>query len=402
MNISNKRILTVNGGSSSIKFALFEGGGTLTLVLAGAIERIGFSNATLTVKAAIAADSVSQPILARDHTAAVDAFMKWIEVHNITDALCAVGHRVLQGGPAYYKPQRVTADMLAELRKLSPFDPDHIPEELELIEAFRNCFPRLAQIACFDTAFHHDMPRVAQLIAIPRRYEAQGIRRYGFHGLSYAFLLEKLGTIAGTQASRGRVILAHLGNGASLAAVKDGRSVDTSMSFTPASGVPMGSRSGDLDPGIVAYLSATEKMTASDFNKMVNSQSGLLGISETSSDMRDLLEREAEDVRAAEAVELFCYQIKKCIGAFAAAMGGVDTLVFAGGVGENSAVVRSRICEDLAFLGIELDERRNGTNADVISSPSSQGIVRVIHTDEELMIATTVNQILATEQNKEN
>jgi acetate kinase len=402
MRPPNKRILTVNGGSSSIKFAIFEADDSLDLVLSGAIERIGFSDARITVNAVFAADSLSQPISAPDHTAAVDALMNWIEARNITNALCAVGHRVLQGGPAYYKPQRVTADMLAELRKLSPFDPDHIPEELELLEAFRNRFPKLAQVACFDTAFHHDMPRVAQLIAIPRRYEAQGIRRYGFHGLSYAFLLEELGQIADTKASRGRVILAHLGNGASLAAVKDGRPVDTSMSFTPASGVPMGTRSGDLDPGLVAYLSATEKMTVSEFNKMVNSQSGLLGISETSSDMRDLLEHEAKDVRAAEAVALFCYQIKKCIGAFAAAIGGVDTLVFAGGVGENAPVVRTRICEDLAFLGIELDERRNGTNADVISSPSSRCTVRVIHTDEELMIAKTVNQILAMEQNKEN
>lgn len=402
MSPPNKRILTVNGGSSSIKFAIFEADDSLDLVLSGAIERIGFSDAEITVNAAFAADSFSQPISAPDHTAAVDALMNWIEARNTTDALCAVGHRVLQGGPAYYKPQRVTADMLAELRKLSPFDPDHIPEELELLEAFGNRFPRLAQIACFDTAFHHGMPRVAQLIAIPRRYEAQGIRRYGFHGLSYAFLLEELGKIAGSEASRGRVILAHLGNGASLAAVKDGKPVDTSMSFTPASGVAMGTRSGDLDPGLVAYLSATEKMTASDFNKMVNSQSGLLGISETSSDMRDLLEHEAKDVRAAEAVALFCYQIKKCIGAFAAAIGGVDTLVFAGGVGENAPVVRTRICEDLAFLGIELDERRNGTNADVISSPSSRSTVRVIHTDEELMIAKTVNQILTMERNKEN
>ncbi len=401
MKTSSKRILTVNGGSSSIKFALFEVSDSLDLVLAGAIERIGFPNSAIIVKAGIAADCLSQRIAAPDHTAAVAALMDWMETRNIADALCAVGHRVLQGGPAYYKPQRVTPDMIAELRKLSPFDPDHLPEEVELLEAFRSRFPSLPQIACFDTAFHHDMPRVAQLIAIPRRYEAQGIRRYGFHGLSYSFLLEELDRLAGAKESRRRVILAHLGNGASLAAVKDGKPVDTSMSFTPASGVPMGTRSGDLDPGLGAYLSATENMSASDFNKMVNSQSGLLGISETSSDMRDLLEHERTDLRAAEAVALFCYQIKKCIGAFAAALSGVDTLVFAGGVGENAPVVRTRICEDLAFLGIDLDERMNGTNAHVISAPSSRVIVRVIHTNEELMIAKTVNQILAAESNKE-
>lgn len=402
MNPSRKRILTVNGGSSSIKFAIFEAGDSLDPVLAGAIERIGFSNAAITVKAVLSADSYSQPITAPDHTAAVKALMDWIETRSATDELCAVGHRVLQGGPAYYKPQRVTADMIAEMRKLSAFDPDHLPEEIELIEAFRSQFPRLPQIACFDTAFHHDMPRVAQLIAIPRRYQAQGIRRYGFHGLSYAYLLGELERLAGAKASHGRVILAHLGSGASLAAVKDGKPVDTSMGFTPASGVPMGTRSGDLDPGLAAYLWGTENMSPADFNKMVNSQSGLLGISETSSDMRDLIEHEANDVRAAEAVALFCYQIRKCIGAFAAALGGVDTLVFAGGVGENAAVVRARICEGLAFLGIELDEQANGTNANVISIESSRAVVRVIHTNEELMIAKTVNQILATEQNKEN
>jgi len=402
MNPSTKRILAVNGGSSSIKFAIFEAGDSLNLVLAGAIERIGFSNAAITVKTALSAASSAHPVVVPDHAAAVGVLVDWIETSNSADALGAVGHRVLQGGPTFFKPQFVTADMIAEMRKLSPFDPDHLPEELELIEAFRHRFPKLPQIACFDTAFHHDMPRVAKLIAIPRRYEAQGIRRYGFHGLSYAFLLEELGRLAGAKASHGRVILAHLGNGVSLAAVKDGKPVDTSMSFTPASGVPMGTRSGDLDPGLAAYFSATENMSPADFNKMVNSQSGLLGLSETSSDMRDLLEHEAQDVRAAEAVAVFCYQIKKCIGAFVAVLGGVDTLVFAGGVGENAPLVRARICEGMAFLGIELDEEANATNANVISTASSRVVVRVIHTNEELMIAKTVNQILATEQNKEN
>ncbi|MDQ6734146.1 MAG: acetate/propionate family kinase, partial [Nitrospirota bacterium] len=292
-------------------------------------------------------------------------------------------------------------DMVAELRQLSPFDPDHIPEELELIEAFRRRFAELPQIACFDTAFHHDMPRAAQLIAIPRRYEAKGIRRYGFHGLSYAFLVEELGRVAGTEAAHGRVVLAHLGNGASLAAVMDGRSFDTSMGFTPASGVPMGTRSGDLDPGLPAYLSATENMTAQEFNTMVNSQSGLLGISETSSDMRDLLKYEAKDVRAADAVTLFCYQVKKWIGSFAAALGGVDTLVFAGGIGESAPSVRTRICEGLGFLGIELDGKANDANESVISTSAGRAVVRVIHTNEELMIAKTVNKLLVMEQNRE-
>src|SRR5512140_1299825 len=252
--------------------------------------------------------------------------------------------------------------MVQELHQLRPFDPEHLPEEILLTEAFHRRFPDLAQIACFDTAFHHELPRVAQMLPIPRRYETHGVRRYGFHGISYAFLMEELGHLAGPQAARGRVILAHLGNGASLAAVSEGKPVDTSMGLTPTGGVPMSTRSGDLDPGVVWYLARTEKVTAKKFNEMVNFQSGLLGISETSSDMHDLLGREMEDVRAAEAVALFCYQVKKWIGAFAAALGGLDTLVLAGGIGENAPTVRSRICSEMGFLGIELDEGRNAAN----------------------------------------
>jgi acetate kinase len=249
-------------------------------------------------------------------------------------------------------------------------------------------------VACFDTAFHHDLPRVAQLLPIPRRYEAQGVRRYGFHGLSYAFLMGELARLAGREAAQGRVILAHLGNGASLAAVHRGKSMDTSMSFTPTAGVPMSTRSGDLDPGLVWYLARTEGLDAKRFNEMVNFQSGLLGVSETSSDMRDLLEHETQDVRAAEAVALFCYQVKKWIGAFAAALGGLDTLVFAGGIGENAPVVRARICDGLGFLGIVLEEKRNAGNEGVISAETSRVPVRVIHTDEEWMIANTVCRVL--------
>jgi acetate kinase len=248
-------------------------------------------------------------------------------------------------------------------------------------------------VACFDTAFHHDLPRVARLLPIPRRYEAQGVRRYGFHGLSYAFLMGELARLAGTEAAQGRIILAHLGNGASLAAVHDGKPVDTSMSFTPTAGVPMSTRSGDLDPGLFGIWRARED-EREQFNEMVNSQSGLLGVSETSSDMRDLLDRETQDVRAAEAVALFCYQVKKWIGAFAAALGGLDTLVFAGGIGENAPTVRARICDGLGFLGIELEEKRNAANEGVISAETSRVAVRVIRTDEEPMIAKTVCRVL--------
>jgi acetate kinase len=238
------------------------------------------------------------------------------------------------------------------------------------------------------------MPRVAKLLPIPRRFEAKGIRRYGFHGLSYAYLIEELARVAGKKAAQGRVILAHLGSGASLAAVRDGKSIDTSMGFTPAGGLTMGTRPGDLDPGVAWYMIRSENLTPAQFNKLINHESGLLGISEISSDMQDLLARESDDVRAAEAVALFCYQAKKWIAAFAGVLGGLETLVFAGGIGENCPVVRSRICEGLGFFGIELDEKRNVANEDVISTEVSRVAVRVIHTDEELMIARSVSRLL--------
>ena len=222
-------------------------------------------------------------------------------------------------------------------------------------------------MACFDTAYHGNMPRVASLLPIPRRYEAAGVRHYGFDGLSYEFLMEELARLGDPAATKGHVILAHLGNGAGLAAVRDGQSIDTSMGFTPASGLVMSSRSGDLDPGLVSYLARTEQMSAAQFQEMVNHTSGLVGVSETSSDVRDLLAREPDDVRAAEAVALFCYQARKWLGSFAAALGGLDTLVFAGGIGENAPVIRERICDGLGFLGIELDSKRNAKNAGLIS-----------------------------------
>jgi acetate kinase len=387
-------ILTINGGSSSIKFALFEACDSLQRTLEGTIERIGLPDATFEVKGLNKADNFTRSVAAANHTVAVGLLMDWIEDRIRRGELTAVGHRVVHGGPKYSEPQRITMEMVEELHQLQPFDPEHLPEEILLTEAFHHRFPDLVQVACFDTAFHHDLPRVAKLLPIPRRYEAQGVRRYGFHGLSYAFLIEELARVAGPQVAQGRVILAHLGNGASLAAVYEGKSVDTSMGITPAGGVPMSTRSGDLDPGLVWYLSRTDKVTAKKFNEIVNFQSGLLGLSETSSDMHDLLERETEDVRAAEAVALFCYQVKKWIGAFAAALGGLDTLVFAGGIGENASVVRARICDGLGFLGIELEKNRNAANEGVISAQASRVSVRVIHTDEESMIAKTVCRIL--------
>ncbi|HUY38576.1 MAG TPA: acetate/propionate family kinase, partial [Candidatus Binataceae bacterium] len=336
MKASGAHILTVNGGSSSIKFALFKVDGSLEGVLHGSIAGVGGPKSNFSVKDSNQSDNIEKDVAVPDLQAAVDLLLDWIEKRIDRSELSAVGHRIVHGGPKYWEPQRVTPEMIKELRELSSFDPEHLPEEIMLAEAFQRRFPAVTQIACFDTAFHHDLPRVAKLLAIPRRYEAQGVRRYGFHGLSYSYLIQELERIGGAKAARGRVILAHLGSGASVAAVRDRKSIDTSMAFTPAAGLVMSTRSGDIDPGLIFYLARAEKMTAAQFDRMVNHESGLLGISEISSDMRELLAREATDVRAAEAVAIFCYQAKKWIGAYAAALGGIDTLVFAGGIGENT------------------------------------------------------------------
>ena len=394
MKSTSQKILTVNGGSSSIKFALFEAADAPRRILGGTIERIGLSGTVLRVKGSGPADSFSRPVTAPDHAVAAGIVMDWLEEHGGRDRLTAVGHRIVHGGPSYSEPQRITAEMVEELRRLSPYAPEHLPAEILLIEAIQRRHPDLPQVACFDTAFHHDLPRVARLLTIPRRYEAQGIRRYGFHGLSYQFLMEELARLAGPEAANGRVIMAHLGNGASLAAVREGKPMDTSMGFTPTAGVPMSTRSGDLDPGLAWYLARTEDMSARQFHEMVNSRSGLLGISETSPDMRNLLESEGQDVRAAEAIAVFCYQVKKWIGSFAAALGGLDTLVFAGGIGENAPVIRARICEGLRFLGIDLDQRLNTANESIISTAGSPVAVRVIRTDEEHVIAKSVSRVL--------
>lgn len=398
---SNAQVLTVNGGSSSIKFALFEAGEALRRILAGRIEGIGLSKGNFSVKGD-EADSFSRSLVVPDHTAAVDLLMNWIDQRVQHGDLAAVGHRVVHGGPKYWEPQLITPEMIAELHQLSPFDPEHLPEEILLTEAFQHRFPKLRQYACFDTAFHHDMPRVASLLPIPRRYNAKGVRRYGFHGLSCTYLIEELARVAGEKVAQGRVILAHLGNGASITAVRDGKSIDTSMSFTPTAGLPMSTRSGDLDPGLGWYLWRAENVSAKQFHDMVNHESGLLGISETSPDMRELFSREHEDVRAAEAVALFCYQAKKYICAMAGALEGLDTLVFSGGIGENASEVRERVCEGLGFLGIEFDEKRNAAGDGVISANASKVTVRVIRTDEEQIIVRIVCGLLDSKRRKEN
>ena len=393
MTSTTASVLTINGGSSSIKFALYAASEPLIRMLWGAIDRIGLSGTTLTFCGTAPDERGSCAIDGLDHNAAAEFLIHWLEERIPFASVGGVGHRVVHG-MKHTEPALITRELLEELHRISPYDPDHLPQEIRLIETFLKRYPMLPQVACFDTAFHSSMPRVAKLLPIPRRFDAIGVQRYGFHGLSYSFLMEELARIGGSEAAAGRVILAHLGSGASLAAVHHGRSIDTSMGFTPASGLPMGTRPGDLDPGVAWYLMLAEKLTPEQFNRLINHESGLLGVSETSSDMRDLLAKQVNDVRAAEAVELFCYQTRKWIGAFAAALGGVDTLVFAGGIGENTGEVRTRICGELQFLGIEWDEAANAANGPVISSKESRVTVRVIRTDEEMMIAREVHRIL--------
>ncbi len=392
-------ILAINGGSSSLKFALYGMAQPLLRLVSGMIDRIGLPESVMIVtNNQTHGQSERWSIDAPDHAVCAGLLLDWLERNVGLTKVRAIGHRVVHGGMKYSRPEPVTPELLAELRRISPYDPEHLPSEIGLIEAFSQRYPNLPQAACFDTAFHHDMPRVARLLAIPRRYDRMGVQRYGFHGLSYAFLMKELARVGKKEEANGRVILAHLGNGASMTAVMGGKSIETTMGFTPTSGLPMSRRSGDLDPGLVSYLARTEGMSVEQFHKMVNTESGLLGVSESSPDIRDLLAQEENDPRAAEAVALFCYQAKKTIGALAAALGGLDTLVFSAGIGEHSPIIRARICEDLRFLGIAIDGARNEAGEAVVSKEGSAVTIRVIRTDEEIEIAQAVLQLQASKQ----
>jgi acetate kinase len=369
-------VLTLNAGSSSLKYALFAVGDDCTALDRGNLEHTAGDRASLL-------DDVQTRLKEK------------LGAHSWAD-LAAVSHRVVHGGSRYFEPTLVTAEVVSELQKLSYLDPEHLPAEIKLIEAAQAHFPGLPQVACFDTAFHRELPRVAQLLPLPRRYFDEGVRRYGFHGLSCQYLMQELAHREDPAARHGRVILAHLGSGASLTAVLDGRSVDTSMGFTPTAGLVMGTRSGDLDPGLVAYLARTEgearpevalHLNADWFEHLVNHESGLLGVSGLSGDLRQLTAAAPTNPAAADAVELFCYQVRKFIGAYAAALGGLDTLVFAGGIGEHMPAMRERICAGLGFLGITLDESANAASASLISAPAGHVAVRVIPTDEEIVLA---------------
>lgn len=380
------RVLAINAGSSTLRFALFDDGEPPRVLFRGKIERIGREGTRWTVNDLATNSTVERLIGTATHEMATACLLDWIAETPAFHSVDIVAHRVVHG-MARSSPERVTPALLDDLRRRVVLDPEHLPFEIALMSTIGERHPSLAQLACFDTSFHRDMPKVARRLPIPRRYQALGIERYGFHGLSYAFLMAELARLGDPAATRGRVILAHLGSGASLAAVRDGHGIDTSMGFTPASGIMMGTRSGDLDPGLGYYLEQTQNLSVAQFHHMVNHASGLLGVSESSSDMRDLLSHEDADERAAEAIEMFCYHARKCIGAFAAALGGVDTLVFAGGIGENAPPIRERICRELHFLGIEIETAANAQSAALISSATSHARVRVIRTDEELMLA---------------
>jgi acetate kinase len=394
INSGQPCVLTINGGSSSIKFALFAQGENLDRIFSGQISGIGSAEGTFTLKALPPAPGFSRPVKVPDAPQAVEILVDWIRDGLGDRPLAAIGHRIVHGGPRYWKTERLTPEVIGDLRRLSPYDPKHLPGEILLIEELEKKFPGLPQFGCFDSAFHHDLPLVAQLLPLPRRFHERGVRRYGFHGLSCTYLMAELERVAGRDAARGRVVLAHLGNGASVTAVRDGRSLDTSMSFTPTAGLPMSTRSGDLDPSLAWYLSCAENVSAEQFHHMINHESGLLGVSETSSDMRVLTSRAPTDSRAAETIEYFCYHARKWICAMASAAGGIDTLIFAGGIGENDASVRDQICQGLGWMGIEMDAGANDQSAPVISRQNAAVTVRVMRTDEEQVIAREVNEAL--------
>jgi acetate kinase len=391
---NNSYILTVNAGSSSIKFGLFTATDNARQLLYAEVVNIGKPIANFSVKGELATGTPVQEVAAANHQAAAKILIDYLLKCVPAPSVAAVGHRLVHGGPNYFEPRLIEQPMIEDLRRLTVFDPEHLPVELQLIGIFQQMFPAAKHVACFDTAFHRDLPVESRILPIPRRYEAQGVRRYGFHGLSYTYVMSRLAELGDESAASGRVILAHLGSGVSLAAVRGGKSIDTTMGLTPAAGVPMSTRSGDLDPGVALYLARSEGLDVEGFYRLVNFQSGLLGVSGITPDMKELLEKEETDSRASDAVRLFCYQVKKAIGGLSAALGGLDTLVFCGGMAENAPKIRARVCEGLEYLGINIDETRNLNADNVISADSSRVNVRIIHTDESVTIVRSVLQLI--------
>jgi len=376
-----------------LKSTLYEVGVRNEMVLAISVAYSGGASARLKITDANGVTLLDSSVKGTDSNAALQTMFAWLDKREYLSGLKAAGHRLVHGGARYTEPQRITPKFLSALKKLVPLDPDHLPAAIKGIQFVAKKFPKLAQVACFDTAFHSSLPTVAKMYALPRRFYDDGVRRYGFHGLSFEYIVGELRRLDAKVAA-GRVIVAHLGSGASMVALQDGKSVDTSMGFMPLEGLVMSARSGDVDPGLLLYLFAEKKMPAKAAGALLNKQSGLLGVSGTTGDMRELQEKSKQDPHAAEAIDLFCYRAKKYIGAYAAALGGLDALVFTGGIGEHAPAIRERICSGLDFLGIHLDTGQNATNAPVISASDSRVNVRVIQTNEDLMIVRHVITVL--------
>jgi acetate kinase len=386
---SPRRILTMNRGSATLKSALYDTANQENLLLSIDVDEDGVSGVRLKITDGNGATLADSSPKGDAPDAALNAMFGWLEKNGFLTGLAAAGHRIVHGGSKYTDPQRISPEFVSEMETLLPLDPDHLPAAIHGIRYIAAKFPGLPQVACFDTAFHRELPTVARMYALPRSLYDRGIRRFGFHGLSYEYVMSELRASEPTLAG-GRVIIAHLGSGASIAAVKQGKSVDTSMGFTPLEGLVMSTRSGDLDPGALIYLLETERRSAKGLDALLNKESGLLGVSGITGDMRSLLEKMPHDAHAAEAVDLFCYRVKKYIGAYAAALGGLDALVFAGGIGERAPAIREKICEGLDFLGIRLDAPSNQANATTISARESPVKVRMIKTNEDLMIVRHV------------
>jgi acetate kinase len=388
-----RRVLTMNRGSSTLKSSLYNVANRNEVLLSISIDQAAGSGGRLKIVDAKGTVLHESPVDSGESNIALEAMLAWLGEHGYLNGLAAIGHRLVHGGPRYKEPQRATPEFISEIEKIAPIDPDHMPAAIREIKVMAAKFTNIPQVACFDTAFHRTLPQVARMYALPRRLFDQGVVRYGFHGLSYEYIVSELQVLE-SKLANGRVVIAHLGSGASMAAVKDGKSVDTSMGFAPLEGLVMATRSGDVDPGALLYLLQQEKISAKDLSKLLNKESGLLGVSTTSGDMRALLEKSAQDSRAGDALDLFCYRAKKYIGAYAAVLGGLDLLIFAGGIGEHAPAVRKGICEGLDFLGINLDSVENDKNAALISAADSRVRVRVIETNEDLMIVRHVVSLL--------
>ena len=376
-----------------MKSAVYEAGGSEELLLSITVDESGVSGSHLRIQEPNGTALLNSLVDSERPSAALETMFAWLDQRGFLSQIGAVGHRLVHGGSKYAEPQRITPQFLSDVEQLVPLDPDHMPAAIRGIKFIAEKLPDLPQVACFDTAFHRSLPKVARMYALPRAFYDQGIVRYGFHGLSYEYIMRELQTLE-RERSNGRVIIAHLGSGASVVAVKEGKSVDTSMGFTPLEGLVMSTRSGDVDPGALLYLLEQKKISAKELDTILNKKSGLLGVSAKSGDMRVLLGEMQRDPRAEEAVDLFCYRVKIYIGAYAAVLGGLDLLVFAGGIGEHAPLVRERICDGLEFLGIHLGGPGNEGNAALVSAPQSRVKVRVINTNEDLMIVRHVRSVL--------